>query len=700
MNNPYQIPLWKSSPFIRLLIPLIAGILLEWYLQFSLPFIVLSFACFSLAFLLFGFLPISLRFKVQAFQGIILNLVLLSVGLFITWQKDIRHDTNWYGNCYQSGDYLIVRIDEPPIEKAKSNKANGYVESIIHNDSAIACKGKILLYFSKDSALPALHYGDIVLINKNIQPIKNPGNPGEFDYAQYAAFQQIFHSVYLKKDDWLLLNEKNINPFRQFIFSAKENILSVIRKNIKNENNESGIDEALLIGYANDLDKELAQAYNNNGVSHLIAMSGMSLGLIYFILLWIFDRIPFIKKSVLIKTIALLSCIWAFTLLTGESASVLRSAIVLTCFIIGNGFNKHASKYNLLAISAFILLCHDPYLLFDIGFQVSYLAVISILVFQKPIYDWFYIKNKWLNKLWASIAIAIAVQVLTFPICIYYFHQFPVLFLVTNLIAIPLSCIIISAEIVLLVFNQLPFVAVYVSKVITGLTSLMNGFILWINSLSFSQAGNLYMSPFCTWLFYAMLIGFCVWLINKNKTAFWVALLFTLFFVMHFAYNSWVIKWQNKMIVYNIPQHKAIDFINENNYRFISDSNLSADITLQKAQLQPSRIALQLNKKTDSLATVFAKDNFYQLGNKRVLLLDKKTLFIPTGKKINVDIIVISQNPKLYIPQLADVFNCSQYVFDASNSLWKIDKWKKDCEKLHLRSYSIPQQGAFILNVE
>jgi competence protein ComEC len=693
MSIRYQIPIWKSSPFIRIIIPLIAGILLQWYLQFSLVFIITSGICFSVAFILFRFLPLSFKFKVQPFQGIIINLILVSLGLFITWQKDIRNDDNWFGNYYQNGDYLIARINEPPIEKQKSDKANGYVESLIHNDSTINCKGKLLLYFSKDSSSPALHYGDIVLIHANIQAIKNSGNPGEFDYQQYAAFQQIYHEAFLKKDDWVLLNEKNINHFNQFFFSTRESILSVVRKNIKSDNDESGIDEALLIGYTNDLDKELAQAYSNNGVSHIIAMSGMSLGLIYLVLLWIFNRIHFMRKSKFIKAVCLICCLWIFTLLTGESASVLRSAIVLTCIIIGKGFDKKSSIYNSLAVSAFILLCFNPYLLWDVGFQVSYLAVISILVFRKPIYDRLYVKNKCLNKLWAPIAIAISVQVLTFPICIYYFHQFPLLFLITNLIAIPLSTIILFGEILLLALSWVPCVGVYLGKIISWLTSIMNEFILWINSLSFSQVSDISLSLLSTWLLYAMLIGFCAWLINKNKTAFQLSLICTLVFVMLVAYSNWEIKHQNKIIVYNVAKHKAVDFTNGNKYQFAGDSDLLND-------LKPSRIALHLNKIDDSLPTVFEKNDFCQVGDKRIFFADRQLSFTPSNKKISVDIIVISKSPKLYIPQLADVFNCNQYVFDASNSLWKIDKWKKDCEKLHLPFYSIPEKGAFVLNIE
>jgi len=166
MSKPFDVPIWKTAPFIRLLLPLVAGILLQWYLQIPLSICAIGISCFFIAYLLFFLFPLSVRYKLQWLQAIVLNLILLSAGSLITWQKDIQHRNNWFGNYYQNNDYLIVRIDEPLIEKPKSYKAEGYVEAIIHNDSIINSEGKILLYFSRDSLLPTLHYGDKILINK------------------------------------------------------------------------------------------------------------------------------------------------------------------------------------------------------------------------------------------------------------------------------------------------------------------------------------------------------------------------------------------------------------------------------------------------------------------------------------------------------------------------------------------------------
>ena len=297
MSRPYRIPVWKTAPFVRLLLPFIAGILLQWYLQFSFWLIVIVISSFSISWALFRLFPLSIKYKWGPLQGLLLTAVMLGFGLFITRQNDIRHHIGWYGKYYQDSDCLVVRINEPLTEKTKSFKAEGYVESIIRGDKVIPCKGKLLLYFSKDSLTAPLHYGDRILVNKDLQPIKNSGNPGAFNYQQYAAFQQIFHQVFLKEKDWVALDGKDINKFKQFIFTTRSAILAALQKNMPAGKDELGLAEALLIGYTNDLDKDLVQAYSNTGVVHIIAISGMHLALIYIMLVWIFSKIPGIKKS-------------------------------------------------------------------------------------------------------------------------------------------------------------------------------------------------------------------------------------------------------------------------------------------------------------------------------------------------------------------------------------------------------------------
>ena len=692
-------PIWKLAPFVRLLLPFSVGILIQWYIGIAL-YLIVTLLLIVLVFVIgFTFISIKNKYRLQTLEAILFFIAMIVLGLFLTHKNDESKNTNWYGKAYKPNDFILVRIDEPVIEKNKSYKANAYVEGIIKNDSLIKTQGKIIVYFAKDSAAGLLNYGDKILIHKNIQTIKNSGNPGSFNYQRYASFQQLFHTIFLKEKDWVKTNERQVSWFKQFISSTREKILDILKKNIGDNKDELGIAEALLIGYTNDLDNDLVQAYSNTGVVHVIAISGMHLGLIYVMLVWVFGKLPFIKKSKIIQVVLILSCLWLFSLLTGASASVLRSAVMFSCIAIGKNFFKQASIFNSLAASAFILLCYNPYYLWDVGFQLSYLAVIGIIVFQKPIYNTIYIKNKYVNEVWKLVAISIAAQLLTFPICIYYFHQFPNLFILTNIIAVPLSSLILYLEIAMISLSWIPFIGTWLGKLTQWLVWLMNKIILFVNDFPFAVWDNLLASILTTLLLYVVVVTCCIWLIKKKKEYLKFSLLTLLCFVLLQSFMQWQIKNQQKLIVYNVPQHQAIDFVSGNTYKFIGDSILLVDGILQNFHLKPGRIKLQLNQRVDSLSNCFAKTNFYQFNTKKIMLIDKPVAFDSLTTKINVDIILISKNPKLYIPQLASVFNCKTIVFDASNSLWKIDQWKEDCDKLNLQYYSVPDNGAYVLDL-
>ena len=367
---------------------------------------------------------------------------------------------------------------------------------------------------------------------------------------------------------------------------------------------------------------------------------------------------------------------------------------------IGKNLDKQSSIYNSLAAAAFVLLCYNPYFLWDVGFQLSFLAVISIIVFQKPVYHCLYVKNKWIDKVWKLAAISLAAQILTFPVCIYYFHQFPNFFLLTNIVAVPLSSIILYAEIALIAFSWVPYAGHWLGKIVSLLVMAMNKFVVWVNGLPFAVWDGISVTALSTWLLYGVVIGLSAWLINRHKKTLKTTLICSVVFCMLKANVDWVIRNQQKMVVYNVPQHRAIDFIQGTQVKFIGDSVLLQDGVLQNFHLKPARIFMQLKPGRDSLKNFFIKDAFCQFNNKRIILIEKSLSFEMPSVKTAIDYVVISKNPALRIAHLASVFDCDLYIFDASNSLWKIDKWKKECEELHLSSYSVPEKCAFIVDVK
>jgi competence protein ComEC len=700
MAKSYNIPLWKSSPFVRLILPLVLGIIFQWYSK--VPLVINSICIVLLITLLFLFniLSIEKRYKFQWIQGLLINAVIFCIGIFLCWQKDIRNNNNWFGRYYNDSCTLVVKINESPIEKEKSIKVDGIIESITQNGLSKNVNGKLLIYFSKGDSIVVPKYGDKILIQGGLQVIKNAGNPGGFNYSRYMVFQQTLHQVYLQKDKFILLNERSENKLYSFIFWARTATINTLQKYIIGSKKVSGIAEALLIGYKEDLDKDVVQAYSNTGVVHIIAISGMHLGLIYVGLVWLFSRLPFVKRSAITRVILILGCLWLFSLITGASVSVLRSAVMFTCIIIGKEFFKQASIYNSLASSAFLLLCYDPFLLWDVGFQLSYFAVVGIVWLQKPIQDLLYTKNKALQYVWEMCSITIAAQILTLPICIYYFHQIPTTFLLTNLICVPLSTLILFAEIALVSCAAFPPLALLVGKFIYVLTWCMNALIEFFNKLPLSLIDKVYATAFTTWALYGFVFLLAAALLRRNKKLVKISLVFLLLFAGIWSYGKIVLTQQKKIIVYNVSRHTAIDFVNNDKYWFYGDNEFKKDAALQNFNLKPARVSMQIEESKDTMKALTNSGRLWQFYTQKIMVIDSVVQFEHTNTKLKIDVLIICKSPKINISDFVSAVSPAVIVFDASNSLWKIAKWKKECEELHLQYFITGEEGAFVSDVK
>ncbi len=676
-----------------------AGIILQWHLQVAITFwwTIMIISCAAVV--CFFFIPFFNRYKLFFIPGVAAVFVFLSFGALLTWQKDIRNDTGWLGNFYKEKDALVVTLDEPLTEKTKSFKANTRLNYLLHNDKVIPVTGTLIVYFKKDTLArqPKLDYGSQIIFKKPLQEIKNSGNPGGFDYKRYSLFHGITHQVFLKPGEFEILVEKKESWFKKFIYDSRRSVLDILRKNIPGDK-ESGLAEALLIGYKDDLDQKLVQSYTNTGVVHIIAISGMHIGLIYWLLVIVFKPLQKKRKLKWLIPIFIISGLWLFSFLTGAQPSILRSAIMFSCIAWGAFFSKKSSVYNTIAGSAFILLCINPYWRWDVGFQLSYAAVLSIIIFMRPIYNWFYIKNKALDLIWKMNAVTLAAQVLTVPLCVYHFHQFPNYFLLTNFVAVPLSSIILLSEIFLSIIAWLTPIALLAGKLISGMISLMNSWIERIESLRFSLWESLQISITQVILFTLFVAGISYWLVEKGKRGLAIGLVGLLGFIALRSYSFIQAGRQQKIIVYNVPQRRAVDFINGRNYFFVGDHDLEADDFLQNFHLKPSRILFRISPSYRP-GNFLQNSNYIHFFNKNILLVDSSIHFLPTNNKPVIDLLLISKNPRLYIAKLAIALKIKQVVFDGSVPSWKIKAWKKDCDSLHIPYHDVTAKGAFVMRL-
>lgn len=617
--------------------------------------------------------------------------------MLLTRQQDRRNSTSFFLRHYQKGDELILKIEAPLIEKKHSFTTTATVQSVKKNNFAFSVKGKLNLIFKKNDTAKTIRYGDLIVVNNAVQPIKNFGNPGEFDNKRYNAFQQTYHQLYLKGNDFVVCKKNTGSKLFKTIYVLKEKTLLTLQANINNQHGSLGIAEALLIGYKNDLDKEMVQAYSNTGVVHIIAISGLHLGLIYMVLFWLLERMPLIKRNRFVKAIILLICLWVFSLMTGASASVLRSAVMFTCIIVGNMLNRKSSIYNSLAASAFLLLCYNPYFLWDVGFQLSYFAIIGIIWLQKPIQQLFSLNNYLLRKIWEMTSITIAAQIITFPICLFYFHQFPTYFLSSNLVAVPLSTIILFEEIGLLCFSSIKIVALFIGNIVDKSIALMNKWILIISKFPGAVIDFIYADVQTTLLLYGIVILMAFFLLLKNK----VYLKWTMLFLILFSCLQSMAKYkwlqQRVLVVYNIPKSHNIDLIVGKKYIFQSDSNLLTNKSAINFHVTPTRKYFRVQSDNSTSITNGNNNVILNLYGKKMAIINSP---FNADTLLHVDYLLITGNPKFNIIDIKEKIKCQKIIFSASNSLWKISKWKKECASLHLQCFSLQDDGAFVVNIK
>jgi competence protein ComEC len=525
----FFVPIWKQAPFIRVFVPFAAGIIVQYYTDNAswIAWALLSINAAGI--ILFSFLPLQKQFLNYHAQGICINLLLFAVGALITAVKNPYRQRALIDAFTTDSSTFIAVIDEPHVEKKASWKAVSRLIAINNGHVSLFPSSKLLLYFRKDSLLPCPRYGQQIFFAKSLENIRNRDPPGRFDYVRYCALKNIHYQVFLNAGEYEVLAAKEGHVVTEFIFRIRQEVVAVIKANVAGRQ-EAGLALALLIGYKDDLDRELLQAYSNTGVVHVIAISGLHLGLIYALLNLACKPLQRSVAGRFISAAIVICGLWLFTLLAGAAPSVLRSAVMFTAIIAGGCLSKKTSLINNLAASAFILLCVDPYWLWDLGFILSYTALLSIALFNKPMYQLLVVKNKIIDAIWKLNAVTLAAQILTMPVIIYNFGQFPNLFLLTNFIAVPLSSVILMTEIALCCISHFQTLAHWAGIAISAMIRLMNRSIVFTDRFSFSTTRGLDINLMQVILLYVFIASISFWLLRKKKYGLYAGLVTAILF--------------------------------------------------------------------------------------------------------------------------------------------------------------------------
>ena len=547
-----------------MLISLIGGIIFSFYYPLIFNPIIVIAAIIATCILVLT-LVLFKRRSVLGFSTLFIVIFFL-IGVF-TSQNNYSIGKPTYFN-HQQGHFLLVKIIEPTIEKENSFQC---VIKVLQNDSSLST-GKSLIYLKKSNKSAHLRYGDKLIVKNNFNPIRRNKNPYEFDYKRYLKIHDIHHQAYFKDNQWRLhsSSEKSIYSFIHFLRKKLDSWLSESSLSTQNQK----VAKALFLGEKEFLDESILKSFSSAGAMHVLAVSGLHVGIIMLILQFVFKPIKKIKGGQMLYTFLVISGVWFYALITGFSPSVIRASLMFSFIVFGMGLQRQNSVYQSIFVSAFIILILDPFSLFKVGFQLSYLAVLGIVFFQPIFYRAVYFKYKIFDYLWQITSVSIAAQLTTFPLGLYYFHQFPNLFLISNIIVIPLAGILLSFGFMYFIMHFITPIRIGLEYVMDLAFSILNNSVAWIEKIPNSILWGISIHWAEVFLIYALIISLALGYIQKLKKYLFFFLAGTLLLLLiQFGEQKHISK-QFHLTCYNIKNDFALDIFKGPENTFISTESL------------------------------------------------------------------------------------------------------------------------------
>lgn len=691
-------------PLLRLLIPFILGIIVCYSFRiFVRPelFIVTVISCVFLLGVYRRLLKRSLSWR--GFDGIVISTALFLSGCGICSMNLHKNEINL--NAPEKNAILVTLLNDPVV-KERSIKL--FAEVIAEKDSQWQpVKKKMLVYLEREPAAEKLKYGDELLLHSIPAIIEGPKNPEEFDYKAWLERQGVHEQAYGKSGEWKLISGGHGNYFKSQALDLRRYFLKKLQS-YEFSASAYGVAAALLLGASDHLDPGTIQSYSASGTLHVLSVSGMHVALVYIVLLKLLAPLERRMKLKWLSIFLQLVFLWFYATLTGLCPSVLRSVTMLSVIIAGRAFNRNAHILNSLSASALILLLFDPLLIFDIGFQLSYLAVGGIVMLQPKLEsiwepDTNTFKGKILKHCWTLISVTLVAQVFTFPLGLYYFQQFPLYFILSNLIVIPLSTIVMYAGLFLLIVSPFLIIAKPVAVLFGFLVELLNACVAKIEHLPNAVLHSAKWEKPELLLMYLCISFLLIYLIHKRKSFlnFGMAAL-SLILVLGACESHKDLRGQ-KIVFFNINHASVIAVVNGKDIMLLTDTSLlkrKGDIDFH---IEPFLKARGMEEEdfisiTDSL---LLKNDFLRYGKNRLVAFGKQVVLVDQhfNSKLNGSdkIILMRNNTFVNLEKLIEQSKPELVIADGSDGRKKIVKWKKICEERGVTFYDVTEDGALVM---
>lgn len=686
---------WTPIPLVRIATVFCGGILLAIY-QFGIISITTAITIFSVSLGLFLASFFSRVRGKKYLSGLFGFVCVFCCGYLIVTERTDSQEPDQLLHIKEPIIAYEGFIQDHLYERKNSFKTLITIKHVKSESGWRAATGKVNLYIAKKTLQDNIRWGNRVVISGSPNEVQPPANPHEFDFKRFLTFKNIYHQHFVQGTAIIWLGETQ-KDFFYYSAQARKFFSSIIRQYVPGDQ-EQAIALALVIGVTDGIDNELENAYSASGAMHVLAVSGLHIGILYALILFFLKPLQRTQRGKWLVAVISLLLLWGYSFVTGLSPSVLRAVTMFSFMAVAKPLNIRSNIFNTLAGSAIILLLCDPYLIMSVGFQLSYLAVLGIIWIQRPLYLLWEAKTLIMDQVWQITCVSIAAQLTTFSLGLLYFHQFPTYFLFSNLFVIPISFGVLVVGIVLLVVSFMAPVAKLVGWVLWGLVKLLNEGVFLTERLPFSLINHIYIDVFQSWLIMGIVTGLIFTFQLKNIR--WLYAAFGLAVVL--AGARWVHQLdrlsESKLIVYNISGVSGVELIGNGASQLYSDSSFMADAERVRFHIRPNRL-YNLVSQSDhvDLKKIDTYDfRLLDYSGKRILITHRKLNSISIVK--DCDIIVVSGKASWQMPEILKVNPTAKIILDSSWGRGQINwlrKQKLDLSRIHI----VPEAGAYMMNL-
>ena len=668
-------------PLAKITIAFTLGIVASYYLHFSvstITFLVLSgFIAFCITF--FWHLK---QNKKSILLGVLSYFLSFCTGAFtiVSHAENLQKDN--YTHCKPAFEKkqsftLLLR------EKLKSNDYSDRYIGLVKTISGKPYSGKVIVNIQKDSSNNHLIIGNNIKIQTVLQQNSPSKNPNQFDYSQYLADRQIYAQIYCQKKE-ILVSKTIQKDIWYYCAKLHSRIISNLEKSNFNKA-EMNVALALILGQQQEISQDIIQDYQYSGATHILSVSGLHVGFIMLFITFILKPFPNTKKGSFIKLASILISLAGFAIISGLSPSVLRSVVMFSFLATGNHLRRNGNIYHTLLVSILLILLFEPYFLFDVGFQLSYIALFFILWLQPILKNIYKPKNKLTVYIWEALTVSFAAQIGTLPLCLYYFHQFPGLFFVTNIIILPVLSFIMIAGILVMIIAIFTSPPLFITIIFEKSIYLLNLMIHAVASVDSFVIRGISFNLYHLWAFSLLIISTIIWIKKPNFSKLIFLLISIITIQLAFLLTKIKTEKEEELIVYNERNSTLISKrLGKNLGLFARDSVIENNRNVNSYLVGNSIV----------LSKIKAIKNVLYFKNTKILIIDSSKTF---SEKIKPDVLILTQTSKINLDRILQNLQPKIVIADGSNSNSIQKYWKKSCLKKNIPFHSTKEKGYYKL---